>query len=87
MPHLPARPAAFKYSSAKELKVKIAEIEETNKNGGFREHRYGSAFESVPILCYYKSKRLRNSEIIGNSNSHYVYNLPFDRKTMAEHNL
>jgi hypothetical protein len=49
----------FGYNDVEELKAKIAEIEEMNKNGGFREYRYGSAFESAPILCYYvKAKDL-----------------------------
>jgi hypothetical protein len=49
----------FGYNEVQELSTKIAEIEEKNKTGGFREYRHSGAFESAPILCYYiKSKDL-----------------------------
>lgn len=43
----------FGYDGIQALRTKIAEVEEKNKTGEFREYRYGSAFDSAPILCYY----------------------------------
>ena len=35
------------------FKKKYIEIETECRRGNFREYRYNSAFESVPILCQY----------------------------------
>ena len=41
------------FSDIEVFKKKYIEIETEFRRGNFREYRYNSAFESVPILCQY----------------------------------